>query len=447
MTPETATVGTPATADATPEARPATFNGGNWKNLGLEKTQKRVLTKRAVMWLGQTCNLRCYFCYFLNRIDDAHHPEHPFMDIQKAKDMCTILREFYGCTSIDIQGGEPTIYPHILELIRHCHDIGLYPTLITNGLHLAKPGNLEKFRDAGVRDFLCSLHGIGDIHDEVVCKKGAYEKITTAIGRMQEIGIPFRFNCTMSKPVVPILPQIAQKAIDYGANAVNYLAFNPFEDQETGIRTHDNVAKYTDIKPYLTQAMDMLEEADIECNVRYLPICMAEDRHKKNFYNFQQLSYDHHEWDYQSWMWTGLQPQRMKEGGLVPAFRIGMRDRQIMGMAHKMRDFAVDRPTVARFVFGAQHVVARIEQAVRGNEEMYREEAMIRAKYDAGYRYHEACEKCAARRICDGFHGDYADLFGTAEATPIQGAPIDDPKHFIKEQRKVVEREDEAWAL
>ncbi|MCC6485915.1 MAG: hypothetical protein IT364_00310, partial [Candidatus Hydrogenedentes bacterium] len=47
--------------------------GGDGRTL--KKTTKRVLTKRAVMWLGQTCNLRCYFCYFLNRIDDAHHPE------------------------------------------------------------------------------------------------------------------------------------------------------------------------------------------------------------------------------------------------------------------------------------------------------------------------------------------------------------------------------------
>lgn len=424
------------------------LSSGNGHKRPFKKTRNRVLTKRAVMWLGQTCNLRCYFCYFLNRIGDAHHPEHPFMDFEKARQMCTTLREFYGCTSIDIQGGEPTIYPHILELISHCRNIGLYPTLITNGLHLAKPGNLEKFRDAGVRDFLCSLHGIGEIHDQVVCKKGAYEKIITSIERMKELGIPFRFNCTMSKPVIPILPQIAQKAIDYGANAVNYLAFNPFEDQETGIRTHDNVAKYSEIKPMLTQAMDMLEEAGIEVNVRYLPLCVAEERHRKNFYNFQQLSYDHHEWDYQSWMWTGMQPERMKEGGLVPAFRMGVRDRQIMSLAHRVRDFAAEKPRFARLVFGAQHIVARIEQAVRGKEEMYREEAMIRAKYDAGYRYHEACEHCSARRICDGFHGDYADLFGTGEATPITNIPpTEDPTFYIKNQEKVVEPEDEAWAL
>jgi hypothetical protein len=252
----------------------------------------------------------------------------------------------------------------------------------------------------------------------------------------------------MSKPVIPILPDIAQKAIDYGANAVNYLAFNPFEDQETGIRTHDNVAKYSDIKPKLTKAMDMLDAAEIECNVRYLPLCIAEKRHRRNFYNFQQLPYDHHEWDYQSWMWSGLQPQRMKEGALTPAFRMGVRDRVVMANAHRSRDWAVEKPGIARMVFAAQHAVARAEQAVRGKETMYREEAMIRAQYDAGYRYHEGCEQCSARKICDGFHGDYADLFGTSEATPITDIePTEDPTVFIREQDKIVEEEDKAWAL
>jgi MoaA/NifB/PqqE/SkfB family radical SAM enzyme len=413
------------------------------------KTKRRTLSRRGVMWLGQTCNLRCYFCYFLNRISNAHHPEHPFMDIQKAKDLCKTLREFYGNTAIDIQGGEPTIYPDILELISYCKEIGLYPTLITNGLHLAKPGVLEQFRDAGVRDFLVSYHGIGDLHDQVVGKKGAYEKMDQAVRRMQELGVPFRFNCTMSKPVVELLPDVARRAIEYGAAAVNFIAFNPFEDQETGIRTHENVAKYSDIKPKLAQAMDLLEEAGIEVNVRYLPLCMAEPRHRKNFYNFQQLPYDHHEWDYQSWMWTGMQTQRMKEGGLMPPFRLGPYARNLYESDSHIRRKAYElSPVKGRLKYGVQHALSRMTQFMKGKETVWREEAIVRPQADLKYRYHEACERCSARSICDGFHGDYADLFGTGEATPIKDIePTQDPLRFIRDQEKLVEPEDKAWAL
>ena len=57
-----------------------------------EKTRKRTLSRRGVMWLCQTCNLRCYFCYFLNRIEDTDHPEHSFMTLEKAKKIAHTLR-------------------------------------------------------------------------------------------------------------------------------------------------------------------------------------------------------------------------------------------------------------------------------------------------------------------------------------------------------------------
>lgn len=413
------------------------------------KTRRRVLTRRGVMWLGQTCNQRCYFCYFINRITDHKHPEHAFMTLEKAKHICYTLRHFFGNTSIDIQGGEPTIYPSILELVRYCRDIGLIPTLITNGLVPAKSGVIEAYRDAGLRDFLVSLHGIGDIHDEVVGVKGAHEKILAALERMHALNFPFRINCTMSKPVVPLLQEVARYAVDYGAYAANYIAFNPFGDQETGKRCADTVSRYTEVRDQLTGAMDILESAGIEVNVRYLPFCMAEERHRKNFYNFQQLPYDTHEWDYQSWSWTMSAPQLRKEGGTMPSFLIGgPYSRSLLNAdALYIRDHYERNPWIQAVKFKAHEMVTRVVQGVRGLDTIYREEARYRARYHCHYKYHEACGFCAAKNICDGFHGDYAEMFGTSEANPITGVNIiDDPLFYAREQEKTVEREDLPWA-
>ncbi len=415
----------------------------------VQTTTRRSLTRRGVLWLGQTCNLRCYFCYFLNRIDDAQHPEHPFMSLEKAKEICHTLRHFYGNTAIDIQGGEPTIYPDILELVRYCHEIGLYPTLITNGIALANKEKLQAFKDAGVRDFLVSLHGIGDVHDEVVCRKGAYEKIIAAIENMVELEMPFRFNCTMSKPVASLLPEIARKAVQYRANAVNFIAFNPFEDQETGIRTHDNVARYADIREKLGEAMAILDEAGIECNVRYLPICMADEQYRKNFYNLQQLPYDHHEWDYSSWMWTGMQPQRMKDNPLNRPYRIGRLARRLYRTTpNELLEFDKRSPLRSRTYYALQAWVARLGSTLKGDDYWYRREAKLRAIQDLQYVHHDKCNECSLKDICDGFHGDYAEFYGTDEADPVVDIPaVDDPLHYICHQTKTVEKEDRAWAL
>ena len=414
----------------------------------IEKTKKRVFTRRGVVWLGQTCNQRCYFCYFISRIEDHSHPLHAFMSLDKAKEIMNRLRYFYGNRSVDIQGGEPTIFKEILPLVSHCREIGLSPTLITNGLVLARPGVAQEYHDAGIRDFLVSLHGYGEVHDEVVGVPGAFEKISKALENIREAEIPIRINSTMSKPVIPVLTKVAEKAIEVGALAVNYIAFNPFVDQHTGRRRNDTVARYSEIVPQLTESIDMLEEAGVEVNVRYLPLCLAEERHRKNFYNYQQLPFDLHEWDYQSWMWSMMTPQMMKEGGLNPLFRLGTGLRTLNRADHmRLRDQGEAHTFKTGIKYAAQRTVARIQQAVN-KEKVYREEAKDRAVIDCNYTRGPACAACHLRYICDGFHGDYAEFFGMDEARPVTDVPVtEDPRVFIREQEKHVLAEDCDWAL
>src|SRR5215472_15405050 len=151
-------------------------------------TRSRTITRRGVMWLGQTCNLRCYFCYFLDRIETKSHPEHEFMSLEKAKLICKTLVDRYKNNAIDIQGGEPTIWQPILELVRYCHAIGLEPTLITNALVLDNIETCRKYKDAGIRDFLVSVHGIGEVHDRVVVRQGAHVRQMKALRNLREIG-------------------------------------------------------------------------------------------------------------------------------------------------------------------------------------------------------------------------------------------------------------------
>lgn len=264
------------------------------------KTKERTITKRGVLWLGQTCNLECYFCYFKDKIDDKEHPEHPFIPLEKAKKICHTLRYTYGNNAIDIQGGEPTIYPHIFELINYCKEIGLEPTLITNAIVLANLEFTQKFKDAGIKDFLVSIHALGETYNEIVGHKYGSQKQMIALKNLQKLNIPFRLNCTMTKEAINQFKEIASLAIDTNVHVVNFIAFNPFADQD-GNRSIDNVPKYSDVASKLTNAIDTLEEAGIECNVRYFPICMLESRHRKNCYNLQQLPYDSHEWDFNSW--------------------------------------------------------------------------------------------------------------------------------------------------
>lgn len=423
------------------------------------KTRRRVLTRRGVIWLGQTCNLRCQFCYFLDRIKAKDHPEHPFMSLDKAKHICAVLVDCYSNNAVDIQGGEPLIYPEIYQLLEYCRKIGLLPTLITNAIVLTSEDRCKQLLDSGIRDLLISVHGLGTTYDTIVGVPGAHLKQMKALDNLQKWGIPFRFNSVVSKSALPELGKIAELAAETGSRAVNFIAFNPFEDQEkSGKRSTDNVAAYEAIAPVLNDALDILEKNNVEGNVRYLPICLVEKRHWKSMYNFQQLPYDLHEWDYASWSWTGLQPQRMRAGDTQPPVSleestfVPLKYQGLSGRVADMVKELVQRypslhPTAASIHKKISMAVKKKVQ-YRDIDHLYRENGKLRASVHCLYSYAEACTGCSAKGICDGLHGDYAEFFGTDGVRPIAAMPfIDDPRFFINEQEKVVECEDYGWAL
>jgi sulfatase maturation enzyme AslB (radical SAM superfamily) len=153
----------------------------------------------------------------------------------------------------------------------------------------------------GIRDFLVSVQGLGPIYDQLVQREGAHVRQMKALRNLQEEGIPFRFNTVLSKPAVPQLPDIARLAVYTGAEVVNFLGFNPFNDQESGKRSHENVPRYTELGEPLNLALDILAAAGVEANVRYLPFCVVAERHRSAVYNFPQIPYDLHENDFASW--------------------------------------------------------------------------------------------------------------------------------------------------
>ncbi len=390
-------------------------------------TTRRVLTRRGVVWLGQTCNLRCRFCYFQTRIEARDHPEHPFMGLEKAMAICDTLRGHYGNTAIDIQGGEPTIYPGIGELCAHCAAIGLLPTLITNAVALARREACRRLKESGVRDLLVSVHGLGADHDAVVGVPGAHARQMAALDHCLAVGLPVRFNCVLTRSALPHLSGVARLAAAVGARVVNFIAFNPFEDQQKGGRSREDVAAYGEVAPPLLAALDFLAGRGIEANVRYFPLCQVPEAYRPQLYNFQQLPYDLHEWDYASWSWTDMPSQRRRDGGLSPV--LSLRQANLRSPLFRDTPGYLDDPAV-------------------GVGDAYRHSALIRAREHCGYVFAPACAACGIRDICDGFHGDYAALFGLDEARPVgTPAPVTDPRHYIGQQEKIVEPEDVSWAL
>src|SRR5262249_56911099 len=62
--------------------REMTVQGGVPSLDGYFRTREKLLTRRGVLWLGQTCHIRCHFCSFLDPVEQKDHPRQPVLDLR-----------------------------------------------------------------------------------------------------------------------------------------------------------------------------------------------------------------------------------------------------------------------------------------------------------------------------------------------------------------------------
>lgn len=103
-----------------------------------------------VAWLEITdlCNIHCKGCY---RSTLAGHRE---LDVLK-KEVDFHIR-VRNIDTVCIAGGEPLIYPHIVELVRYIADRGIKPNIITN-THAMTEDLVRKLYKAGLYGFTCHI--------------------------------------------------------------------------------------------------------------------------------------------------------------------------------------------------------------------------------------------------------------------------------------------------
>jgi len=84
-----------------------------------------------VSWhLWPDCNFHCGYCYATFRDIPGTLTE------EKAIEVLDRLRDA-GTEKVTFVGGEPTLCPHLIPLVKHAKEIGLWTMLVTNGSRLA----------------------------------------------------------------------------------------------------------------------------------------------------------------------------------------------------------------------------------------------------------------------------------------------------------------------
>ncbi len=99
-----------------------------------------------IAWLEVTdiCNIHCEGCY------RQHMTGHK--TLEQVKDEVLFFKKWRNPDNVSIAGGEPLIYPHIVELVAFIAEQGIKPIVLTNAKALT-PELLHELKRAGIAGF------------------------------------------------------------------------------------------------------------------------------------------------------------------------------------------------------------------------------------------------------------------------------------------------------
>lgn len=134
---------------------------------------------------SRVCNFRCSYCYVEEKKERASE-----LSRVEIKDVILQAKEL-GARKIIILGGEPSIYPHLVEMIGFLSGNGLTIEMFTNGTGIDKELATVLARHK-VRIALKMNSQDGHIQDALAGKKGASVIIAQALAALKEAGYPSR---------------------------------------------------------------------------------------------------------------------------------------------------------------------------------------------------------------------------------------------------------------
>lgn len=199
------------------------------------------------VYLTNACNLRCRFCFNLDREDAPRVP---------LDDICAILTAAYekGNRYVSITGGEPFLYKQIFEVLDHAHDLGYWINILSHGglLDQARIDRLKKYWRLRIR---ISLDGPNPETHDPLRGQGTFDHTMSKIALLVANDINTGFGVTVSEHNLDSVEEMMRLAIDKG---IAFMRFSPVARIKKGKAAH------------VTRSLhEQLLESIIELTIRY----------------------------------------------------------------------------------------------------------------------------------------------------------------------------------
>jgi|GEM_PF-1078436 len=227
--------------------------------------------KKANLNVGYSCNSHCIFC----RQGKYEKGEwsHDKTTAEIKQEMRKVIK---SCQGIVFTGGEPTIRPDFMEIVKYAKTIGFETIQIhTNGRMFAYLDYCQKTIEAGANEFYLALHGHNpELHDFLTGAKGSFQQTVHGIRNLKKLKQEVITNTVITKYNYCHLPEIAELLISLGVDQYQFSFICP--QGSTFGNFEEIFLRMKQIEPFSKRGMELGIRAGKIVETELAPFCFMQ---------------------------------------------------------------------------------------------------------------------------------------------------------------------------
>lgn len=226
--------------------------------------------------LGHLCNNRCVFCVSGQR---TARGQAGLAELGPLLESIRAARAS-GHTTITLLGGEPTLQPVFMDVLRECGRLGFDEVVVfTNGAKTAREGFVDEILETGVPvSFRLSIQGASEeSHERTTKKPGSFDRLVRTMQHLHARGARVTVNACIVDSNYEDLARFPALLQPFGVRQLHLDLMRP---ADAGDRTEEELAshmpRFSDLVPPM-RAMVRGFSPGFDVNLGNLPYCVAPD--------------------------------------------------------------------------------------------------------------------------------------------------------------------------
>ena len=230
--------------------------------------------KQVEIQLGHMCNNRCVFC-----VSGQETALGRALPLEAEPILTEVTRAFEdGHRKLTLLGGEPTLQPSFMTVVRHAVALGFEEIVIfTNGVKTAREAFLDEIIATGGRfTWRISIQGATKASHEATTKKsGSFDRILQTMETLRAKGERITVNMCVVQSNYESIADFPALLLPIGATQLHLDMVRPLD---AGVRTEEEmramIPRYSDMLPALEKMAEGFPD-DFDANIGNLPYCIA----------------------------------------------------------------------------------------------------------------------------------------------------------------------------